>query len=335
MAIITVAQLAAIAGGSPDVSNMESVAKSLNAYGGRVGLDKPHRLAHFLAQLGHESGRFRYDRELWGPTKAQKGYEGRDDLGNDQPGDGAKFAGRGPIQLTGRDNVTRFEAWCTDEGMNPPDFSEHPDLINTDPWEGLSAIWFWNRGNQTGKSLNVYADANDIEQITKKINGGLNGFEDRIELYTRSALVLLGYGAAEVSAFQTWAQARGLLPQDEPGKPPQVDGDAGPKTRSALHMALAETAPGKVPDAVKAAPVTEEKEVAVAPAGADKTLWSRLLGVIALLGTPFTWFGGLDTTGKIIVGVVVVGATAFLLFRAEQIASRVKAVIKAFEGVGR
>src|SRR5690606_17393021 len=66
----------------------------------------PTRLAAFLAQVGHESGGFVYAREIWGPTEAQKRYEGRKDLGNTQPGDGSRFRGRGLIQITGRANYT-------------------------------------------------------------------------------------------------------------------------------------------------------------------------------------------------------------------------------------
>lgn len=65
--------------------------------------------------------------------------------------------------------------------------------MNTDPWEGASAIWYWNVGNPTGKSLNAYADQNNAEMITKKVNRGLNGYADRLEYYHRAALVMLDY----------------------------------------------------------------------------------------------------------------------------------------------
>jgi putative chitinase len=71
----------------------------------------PLRQAAFLAQLAHESGQFRFMEEIWGPTPAQRRYEGRRDLGNIQPGDGFRYKGRGPIQITGR-ATTKGTAIC-------------------------------------------------------------------------------------------------------------------------------------------------------------------------------------------------------------------------------
>lgn len=332
---ITAQTLAKIVGKTAN-ENMSSVAGALTVYGSTTGLDLPHRLAHFIAQVAHESGGFHYDRELWGPTPAQQGYDTRKDLGNtpERDGDGKKNAGRGPIQLTGGHNIRAFHSWCIDQGYKPPDFAKNPDAINTDPWEGLSAIWYWTVGNPTGKSLNRFADANDIETITKRINGGLNGFADRLNWYTRASLVLLGYGPTQIKLFQREAQIAGLLPADEPGKPPQVDGDAGPKTRSALHLSLAKLS--HVPTAlVSAAPVVETVETAVVPAGAEKTLWQRITAISGAVG-----FGGaglasvftsLDQTGIFILLGIGALALVVLYIRGERIAARARSVLKAFE----
>lgn len=305
---ITAAQLTKIAGGKPDKANINSIIIALTEFGARTGLDKPHRLAHFIAQLAHESGGFRYDRELWGPTKAQAGYDTRTDLGNTKAkdGDGKKYAGRGPIQLTGKGNVKRFTEWCIEEGLDPPDFVKSPDLINTDPWEGLSAIWYWTVGNPTGKSLNAFADTNDIEMITRRINGGLNGYPDRLRYYTRAGLVLAGYGVTDIKGFQADTQKAKFLPKGTD----QVDGIDGPKTRAALHMTLA-----KDVARVSAAPVTQKVEIkapgrGVADAATGSGVATASLGGV-LQGlqeqlTPFSAAG--DWIGKLVVILIVAGA---------------------------
>lgn len=304
---VTSAQLAQIAGGRPDKSNINSIVIALDEFGPRTGLDKPHRLAHFIPQLAHESGRFKYDREIWGPTAAQRGYEGRKDLGNTVKGDGKKFAGRGPIQLTGRGNVTRFYKWCVAEGLEPPDFIKNPDLINTDPWEGLSAIWYWSVGNPTGKSLSVFADSNDIEMITRRVNGGMNGFDDRLALYTRAGLVLAGYAPTDVKAFQIDAQKAGLLPK---GKD-QLDGVAGPKTRSAIHMTLAQ----ETNAVVKPGPVTQQVDVRAPGKGIADAATGAGVGAAGVGGalqslqeqlTPFSSAGG--WIGRLVIALIIIGA---------------------------
>src|SRR5690606_6017794 len=137
---LTVDQLVPLAHARADRANIASVVGALDTFGKRIGLDQPHRIVHYLAQLMHESGRFRYDREVWGPTPAQERYDTRTDLGNtpERDGDGYKNRGRGPIQLTGGYNIGEFEDWCVEMfGRSAvPRFRDNPDLINTDPWEG-------------------------------------------------------------------------------------------------------------------------------------------------------------------------------------------------------
>ncbi len=131
-------------------------------------LDSDDRLAHFLAQVAHESGGFKYMEEIWGPTPAQKGYEGRKDLGNVVTGDGLLFKGRGPLQLTGRANYRDYGRFLGVDFMNHPEIVAFPSI-------GLwVACEFWKRN-----FLAPLADKNDIEGIAKRINGGLNGLDDR------------------------------------------------------------------------------------------------------------------------------------------------------------
>lgn len=205
--------------GIAENDNVRSTTKGLALRGAGAGLHRPERLTQYLAQLAHESARFRYDRELWGPTPAQQRYEGRADLGNTQPGDGLRFRGRGPIQNTGRDNYGNFTEWARQIDPAAPDFVENPDAVNTDPWEGLVAIWYWET-----RDLNRYADQGDIEMVTRQINGGLNGFGDRLSCYDTAALWFLAYPS--VYAFQSAVDSL------------TVDGISGPKTRAALHIEL-------------------------------------------------------------------------------------------------
>lgn len=222
---LTSTHLNEIAGGTKTAArqkNIDAILLGLDAYGEQVGLNTYARLAQYAAQLAHESGRFKYDREIWGPTAAQKRYEGRADLGNTQTGDGSKFRGYTPIQITGRANATAFRDWCRAQGLNPPDFAQFPELMNTDPWEGLGPIWYW-----TTRNLNRYADEGNTEMISRKINGGTNGLADRLELFVRSGLVLLDY-KLEAGVVKRFQAEHGLATDDV----------AGPATRMAIHNVL-------------------------------------------------------------------------------------------------
>lgn len=224
--ILSADALATITGSAIN-SNARSVLAGLERGGHRVGLQHPHRLAMYLAQILHESGGFRYDQEVWGPTAAQARYDTRTDLGNtpERDGDGERYKGRGPIQVTGRSNYGQFTAWAQSWAPDAPDFVAEPQLVTTDPWEGLSPIWYWET-----RDLNRYADAGDLEMVTRRINGGLNGYADRCHWYTRAGLVLSGRAPGDVAGFQ---KAAGL----------EVDGVAGPRTRAALHTALRRVKP--------------------------------------------------------------------------------------------
>lgn len=222
--LVTVDLFSKVAGKSVN-DNMISALRGLQFAGDAVGLAKPHRLAMFLAQTAHESMGWYYDREVWGPTPAQKAYEGRKDLGNTQKGDGAKFRGYTPMQITGRYNTTRFYNWCVKEfpNLRVPNFVNDPSLMNTDPWEGIGPLWYWAYGKPA--SLNVSADRGDFVGNTKLVNGGLNGLDDRYRYYGRAALVLLGRDPNDVAGFQ---RHYGL----------GVDGKVGAKTQAKMHQLL-------------------------------------------------------------------------------------------------
>lgn len=147
------------------IDRAEELAISANVHFPSYGImDSALRLSHFMAQLAHESGSFRYMEEL----ASGQAYEGRPDLGNTQTGDGKRFKGRGPLQLTGRAN---YRAFGRRIGI---DLERHPEIAAI-PSIGLHiALEYWE-----SRSLNALADADDILGITKKVNGGLNGLADR------------------------------------------------------------------------------------------------------------------------------------------------------------
>ncbi|SDR37023.1 putative chitinase [Pseudomonas grimontii] len=152
---------------------------ALNAAMSRHGIVGTPRVAAFIAQVGHESGQLRHVREIWGPTAQQAGYEGRADLGNTVPGDGSKYRGRGLIQITGRAN----HAACGEAlGL---DLINQPEQLEQPQYAAMSAAWFWST-----RGLNTLADQGDFVKITRRINGGINGLEDRLQLWERAKKVL-------------------------------------------------------------------------------------------------------------------------------------------------
>ena len=141
------------------------------------------RIAAFIAQIGHESGQFRYVRELGNDQYLSKYDTGTlaKRLGNtpEADGDGQKYRGRGLIQITGRANYMMCgEALALD-------LINHPELLEKPQHACMSAAWFW-----ASRGLNTLADAGQFDTITRRINGGQNGAADRQALYARALKVL-------------------------------------------------------------------------------------------------------------------------------------------------
>lgn len=137
---------------------------SLIAAMNRAGIVDPTERAMFLAQMAHESGNFRYDEEI----ASGKAYEGRSDLGNNQPGDGVRYKGRGYIQLTGRANYRYYGNLLGVDLENNPDLAKDPNIAAD------IAIAYWK-----GRVNRNAARAGDVRTVTKNINGGYNGLSDR------------------------------------------------------------------------------------------------------------------------------------------------------------
>jgi putative chitinase len=186
----------------------------------KYDINTPQRIAAFVAQCGHESGGWRVFSEnlnysaksldaVFGKYFARAGrnatayarqpekianvvYANRMDNGDTNSGDGYRYRGRGPIQLTGKAN---YKAFAADMGV---DVLKNPDLVSEDKATALmSAIWFWNKNK-----LNQYADSGDIKMLTKRINGGYIGLEDRIhhwELALKELGATAGHSSAELT----------------------------------------------------------------------------------------------------------------------------------------
>lgn len=138
-------------------------------------IDTAAREAAFLAQVAHESGSLKYMVEL----ASGDAYEGRKDLGNTEKGDGRRFKGRGLIQITGRANYEK----CG-EALDLP-LTDKPELLATPEHACRSAAWFWQ-----SHGLNELADKGNFLLITKRINGGTNGYQDRLAHWGRAKWVL-------------------------------------------------------------------------------------------------------------------------------------------------
>jgi predicted chitinase len=139
-------------------------APSLNAAMLEGHITNRARAAAFLAQVGHESGSLRWMEEI----ASGEAYEGREDLGNTQPGDGRRYKGRGPIQLTGRANYR-----AAGKALALP-LEQRPTMVARPAVGFRVAVWFW-----TTRDLNPLADRGDFDGITYRINGGYNGSSDR------------------------------------------------------------------------------------------------------------------------------------------------------------
>jgi putative chitinase len=171
---LTVQQLRAIMPRLPE-AHASFYLPLLTAAMNEADITTPRRQAAFLAQLAHESGELRF----WEELADGKAYEGRKDLGNVQPGDGPRYKGRGPIQLTGRNNYRAAGLALGVDLENNPEHAKEPAI-------GFRvATWFW-----TTRGLNAFADAGDFREITRRINGGYNGLAQR-EAYYAVALNIL------------------------------------------------------------------------------------------------------------------------------------------------
>jgi putative chitinase len=162
---------------APHISekNIKIYTPLLNKWMPYYSINTKLRQAAFIAQILHETDSLRYIEEI----ASGKKYEGRKDLGNTEKGDGERYKGCGCIMITGRANYA-----AVSKGLGV-DFINHPELLKEPRYAVQSACWWW-----TTHGLNALADKGDFRAITKKINGGYNGYLDRVMYYKRALAIL-------------------------------------------------------------------------------------------------------------------------------------------------
>lgn len=186
------------------------------------------QLAYVLATAYHESGAFKYMREIWGPTAAQKRYEGRKDLGNTVAGDGKKFMGRGFVQITGRRNYTDWGKRLGLDLLKEPQLAERPDIAARILFEGMLL------GTFTGKKLSDYIEGTkaDYEGARRIVNG------------TDKKALIAGYAKSFEEALRQ-AGYVGQAPQPKPVSAPEpAPAPSQPKQPEPASTALPVTGGG-------------------------------------------------------------------------------------------
>lgn len=135
------------------------------------------RIDMWGAQIGHESVGLKYMKEIGDAAYFSK-YNNRADLGNG-PTDGPRYPGRGPIQVTGRHNYRELSQWAYEQGYvdTPTFFEDHPEKLEELQYAFLGAEWYWTVARP---DINELCDQGDVETVTRRINGGTNGLQDRI-----------------------------------------------------------------------------------------------------------------------------------------------------------
>ena len=190
------------------------------------------RIAHFLGQTCHESAGFRTTEEF----ASGDAYEGRADLGNTEAGDGRRYKGRGLLQLTGRANYRRLGKVLSIK------LEENPELAGEPALSLRIACEYWK-----GRKINNACDQDDLMTVTRLVNGGLNGLEDRRQYTSRAKNALARIGGLQLSGVQTTAN-RPILRRGSKGEDVArlqtllraldfavgIDGDFGPGTEVAV-----------------------------------------------------------------------------------------------------
>lgn len=192
MVTVTVDFINKIAPSSRKSKLVASLVNEMNAQFPAASIDTKEELCHFIAQAAHETASFTTLIE----AASGKAYEMRKDLGNTEAGEGVRYKGRGIFQTTGWNNYYRLTGVCPDQSIS---FVKNPELLQQPKWAVWSALIFWNDRHLSDIAMQpdynlIYSKylnkkLTPIEYITFRINGGLNGLDDRELFYERAKRV--------------------------------------------------------------------------------------------------------------------------------------------------
>ncbi|QPL13905.1 lysin A, glycosyl hydrolase domain [Gordonia phage NancyRae] len=183
---LTVESLSKAMGGSLPLERYRALLPAVTRALLDAGCTTVDRAAMWYAQVGHESEGLKWMVELWGPTSDQLTYQGR--MGNTRPGDGYRYRGRGPLQVTGRNNYSELSRWAHDRDLvpTPTFFVDNPDELAGDRYGFVGVTWYWT----SARNMNSFADRRDIEGGSIAVNGRnasgrANHIEERIARWNR------------------------------------------------------------------------------------------------------------------------------------------------------
>lgn len=172
-------QVAEISGWKPNQFD-DNFMNDLNALVFMTGMTGLEQRRHLVSQTAHETGRYRWMKELGDEAYFTRMYDNRSDLGNG-PGDGKVFFGGGAIQLTGRYNYQRFSDWLERNGLADDRVMEEGANYVADKYPFLSAVCWIEENNWA-----EVCQTQDVYQVTRVLNGGYNGIDDRLALYEKA-----------------------------------------------------------------------------------------------------------------------------------------------------
>lgn len=250
------------------------------------------RRCAFLAQLAHESAELRYMEEI----ASGQDYEGRADLGNTHPGDGRRYKGRGPIQLTGRANYRRFGQIL---GL---DLEGHPELAAIAEHGFRIAALFWKLGglNELADGLTLQnwpSDYQVFRLITRRINGGVNGLKERWDYY-KSAIRILHDDETEPSSPQAPIAPPAARPAQSVAEQESADSQAENSAEASTDQAGTDLLGAAVPKAKEVAP----------------KLWPRLVKHSSAALTWLYAFYEANKVGFIVVVLVLLAGAGWLAY---------------------